>query len=140
LNQDAPGLGNKVEMPLGYLHHGFVWDESAASPSPGTPGEGRGEGQSQIANRKLQIDRPLAILGHHELFHRYEQRRRVKKVIASRPVDSFHDLKSGDYVVHVAHGIAKFVGMQTIAKDGKSEEYLSLRFPDNATLHVPASK
>jgi transcription-repair coupling factor (superfamily II helicase) len=42
--------------------------------------------------------------------------------------------------VHVAHGIAKFVGMQTIAKDGKSEEYLSLRFADNATLHVPASK
>jgi transcription-repair coupling factor (superfamily II helicase) len=44
-------------------------------------------------------------------------------VIASRPVDSFLDLKAGDYVVHVAHGIAKFVGMQTIAKDGKSEEY-----------------
>ena len=81
----------------------------------------------------------LALLGHHELFHRYEQRRRVKKVIASRPVDSFLDLKSGDYVVHVAHGIAKFTGMQTIAKDGKSEEYLTLRFAENATLHVPAA-
>jgi transcription-repair coupling factor (superfamily II helicase) len=55
----------------------------------------------------------------------------------SRPVDSFLDLKVGDYVVHVAHGIAKFTGMQTIAKDGKSEEYLTLRFAENATLHVP---
>ncbi|HTL28997.1 MAG TPA: transcription-repair coupling factor, partial [Tepidisphaeraceae bacterium] len=84
--------------------------------------------------------RPLALLGHHELFHRYEMRRRVKKVIASRPVDSFLDLKVGDYVVHVAHGIAKFTGMQTIQKDGKSEEYLTLRFADNATLHVPAAR
>jgi transcription-repair coupling factor (superfamily II helicase) len=79
-------------------------------------------------------------LGHHELFHRYEQRRRVKKVIASRPVDSFLDLQSGDYVVHVAHGIARFMGMHTMTKDGKSEEYLTLRFADNATLHVPASR
>ena len=83
---------------------------------------------------------PLALLGHHELFHRYEQRRRVSKVIASRPVDSFLDLKVGDYVVHVAHGIAKFMGMHTINKDGHSEEYLSLRFAENATLHVPAAR
>jgi transcription-repair coupling factor (superfamily II helicase) len=67
-------------------------------------------------------------------------RRRVKKVIASRPVDSFLDLKVGDYVVHVAHGIAKFTGMQTIQKEGKSEEYLTLRFADNASLHVPAAR
>ncbi|MCA1659660.1 MAG: DEAD/DEAH box helicase, partial [Verrucomicrobiaceae bacterium] len=93
-----------------------------------------------IAGLIAPDEKPLALLGHHELFHRYEQRRRVKKVIASRPVDSFLDLKAGDYVVHVAHGIAKFTGMQTIAKDGHSEEYLTLRFADNATLHVPAAR
>src|SRR5207237_3880623 len=92
--------------------------------------------KAQIGNRKRQ----LALLGHHELFHRYEQRRRVKRVIASRPVDSFLDLKVGDYVVHVAHGIAKFTGMQTMSKDGRSEEYLTLRFADNAALHVPAAR
>jgi transcription-repair coupling factor (superfamily II helicase) len=90
--------------------------------------------------RRRQDQRPVALLGHHELFHRYEMRRRVKKVIASRPVDSFLDLKDGDYVVHVAHGIARFMGMHTISKDGKTEEYLSLRFAENATLHVPASR
>ncbi len=113
LAQDAPGAGKSITIAQGYLHRGFVFEE--------TP-------------------RPLALLGHHELFHRYEVRRRVKKVIASRPVDSFLDLKVGDYVVHVAHGIAKFTGMQTIAKDGKSEEYLTLRFAENAVLHVPAAR
>jgi transcription-repair coupling factor (superfamily II helicase) len=122
IDQDAPGLRGKIEIPIGYLHRGFVWDVSSP-PLTEVPGT-----------------RPLALLGHHELFHRYEQRRRVKKVIASRPVDSFLDLKVGDYVVHVAHGIAKFTGIQTIAKDGRSEEYLTLRFAENATLHVPAAR
>lgn len=112
LDQDAPGLSSKLDIPIGYLHRGFVWNDA----------------------------KPIALLGHHELFHRYEMRRRVKKVIASRPVDSFLDLKVGDYVVHVAHGIAKFTGMQTISKDGKSEEYLTLRFAENAVLHVPAAR
>ncbi len=49
-------------------------------------------------------------------------------------------MKEGDYVVHVAHGIAKFTGMHTMIKDGRSEEYLTLRFADNAVLHVPANR
>ncbi|MBC8107924.1 MAG: DEAD/DEAH box helicase, partial [Anaerolineae bacterium] len=116
IETDAPGLSNKIDVTTGYLHRGFVYQSEDATA------------------------RPLVLVGHHELFHRYEQRRRVRKVIASRPVDSFLDLKDGDYVVHVAHGIARFMGMHTIQKDGKTEEYLSLRFAENATLHVPASR
>jgi transcription-repair coupling factor (superfamily II helicase) len=116
IDQNAPGLSVRIEIVVGYLHRGFIWE------APST------------------VHRPLALLGHHELFHRYEQRRRVGKVIASRPVDSFLDLKDGDYVVHVAHGIARFTGMHTMNKDGKSEEYLTLRFADNAALHVPAAR
>ena len=120
---DIKGLCEKITISLGYLHRGFVYDSTQ------TP---------QSATRNPQS--PIALFGHHELFHRYEQRRRVKKVIASRPVDSFLDLKVGDYVVHVAHGIAKFTGMHQIAKDGKQEEYLTLRFADEASLHVPAAR
>jgi transcription-repair coupling factor (superfamily II helicase) len=119
MEQVRPGFSQRIHTPIGYLHRGFVWNPAAID---GT------------------AVRPLAMLGHHELFHRYQQRRRVTKVIASRPVDSFLDLKVGDYVVHVAHGIAKFTGMQTLAKEGKSDEYLTLRFADNAVLHVPAAR
>ncbi len=129
IEQDAPGLREKIEIPIGYLHRGFMYEPLAVSQID----------TSAFAKPQAEI-KPLALLGHHELFHRYEMRRRVKKVIASRPVDSFLDLKVGDYVVHVAHGIAKFTGMQTIQKEGKSEEYLTLRFADNATLHVPAAR
>jgi transcription-repair coupling factor (superfamily II helicase) len=130
LDTHVQGLRAKVDVHVGYLHRGFVWDEAM---------QAQGEGEGDKGTRG-QGELPLALLGHHELFHRYEMRRKVKKVIASRPVDSFVDLNPGDYVVHVAHGIAKFTGTQQIVKDGKSEEYLTLRFADNATLHVPAAR
>ena len=159
LDQDQPGLRSRIDIPVGYLHRGFIWDETRGQGDKGTEGQGDNETGRPVASVPLSPGPPvplstslsasprlrvpasrLALIGHHELFHRYEQRRRVRKVIASRPVDSFLDLKNGDYVVHVAHGIARFMGMHTISKDGHSEEYLTLRFADNASLHIPAAR
>jgi transcription-repair coupling factor (superfamily II helicase) len=81
----------------------------------------------------------LAAVGHHEIFHRYAKRRRLRQVRTGRPIDSLLDLHEGDYVVHVAHGIARFQGLKRLEQGGRSEEYLTLRFADNAVLHVPAS-
>lgn len=146
LEAEIAGLSSRLKIELGYLHHGFVFEEGRGKEEKGPGARGKGQERqgggaidsppSPLAPRPL----PLALLGHHELFHRYEMRRRVKKVVASRPVDSFLDLKVGDYVVHVAHGIAKFTGIQTLTKDGKSDEFLTLRFAENAVLHVPASR
>ena len=81
----------------------------------------------------------LAVVGHHELFHRHVKVRHMRRIRAGRPIESLLDLQEGDYVVHVAHGIAKFEGLRTLIRDGRSEEYLRLRFADSAVLHVPAS-
>jgi len=106
-----------VDSRIGYVHRGFVWK--------GADKAGR-----------------FAVVPNHELFRRYTQRRRLRKVAATRPIDTFLDLHEGDYVVHVVHGIARFVGMKTMRKGstGQSEEYLTLRFADNAALHVPSSQ
>ena len=127
LQSDVSDAADDVATPIGYVHRGFVFGESP---------------ESEISNLKSDVsDPPLALVGHHEIFHRYELRRRVSnKGVATKQIDSFLDLNVGDYVVHVAHGIAKFTGMQTIEKEGKHEEYLTLRFAENAALHVPASR
>ena len=118
LAADVPAAADSIETPIGYLHRGFVYGEDSGA----------------------EDGSPLALISHHEIFHRYELRRRVKnKGVATRQIDSFLDLNVGDYVVHVAHGIARFTGMQTMEKDGRNEEYLTLRFADNAALYVPAS-
>jgi transcription-repair coupling factor (superfamily II helicase) len=140
METEQPGLKSRVELGVGYLHRGFVWGEGSDDRESKIEDGEEGGTRSAILNPPSSIAKPLVLLGHHELFHRFEQRRRTNKVIASRPVDSFLDLKTGDYVVHVAHGIARFMGMHQITKDGKVEEYLTLRFAENATLHVPAAR
>lgn len=84
----------------------------------------------------------LAVVGHHEVFHRYVQRRRIRRAHAARPIESWLDLQAGDYVVHVVHGIARFIGMRTMTKpnSAKSEEYLTLEFAENARMYVPVSQ
>ncbi|MHC4982917.1 MAG: transcription-repair coupling factor [Planctomycetota bacterium] len=82
----------------------------------------------------------LIVVGHHEVFHRYAKRRRIRRVRAGRPIESLLDLQMGDYVVHVGHGIARFEGLRQLDRDGRTEEFLTLRFAGNAVLHVPASR
>ncbi|MCG3179907.1 MAG: Transcription-repair-coupling factor [Phycisphaerae bacterium] len=82
----------------------------------------------------------FVLVGHHEVFHRYGARHRVRRVQAGRPIDSFLDLQPGDFVVHVTHGIGRFVGTSVMTKGERTEEFLTLRFANDATLHVPASQ
>jgi transcription-repair coupling factor (superfamily II helicase) len=83
------------------------------------------------------------LIPHHELFHRFETRRRVRRVSSdatAQASDAFVDLDVGDYVVHVDHGIAKFNGLKTLKRGGVTQEYLTLQFAQQATLHVPATQ
>lgn len=85
-------------------------------------------------------DERLIVLSDNELFGRTEVRRAPrKKRIESRAIDSFLDLAEGDLVVHLAHGIARFRGMQILEKEGQKEEHLHLEFKENLKLYVPVS-
>ncbi len=102
LNSEQPG--HRIHLRDGGLHRGFVWTHERDSP-------------------------PIMLVPHHELFHRYETRRRVRKVTAGQQAsDAFLDLEVGDVVVHVDHGIARFVGLKIMKRQGSSEEYLTLQF------------
>jgi transcription-repair coupling factor (superfamily II helicase) len=81
-----------------------------------------------------------AFVPHHELFHRYRQRRTLRRVQPARPLDSFFDLESGDFVVHALHGIGRFLGLKTLEREGRQSEYLAIEFADKAVVHVAVSQ
>ncbi len=81
-----------------------------------------------------------AYIPHHELFHRYRQRRTLRRVQPARPIDSFFDLNVGDHVVHTLHGIGRFLGLKTIDREDRTDEYLALEFAGRAVVHVPISQ
>jgi len=55
-------------------------------------------------------------------------------------VSDFRDLKAGDYVVHVDHGIARFDGLTTIDSQGSMREFMLLVYADAAKLFVPVER
>lgn len=67
----------------------------------------------------------LVVLGAHELFQRMP-RQMVARRLASRPIADFLDLRVGDLVVHVAHGIARYRGLVLLNKGDQAEEHLVL--------------
>ncbi|MDO8568381.1 MAG: CarD family transcriptional regulator, partial [Dehalococcoidales bacterium] len=74
-----------------------------------------------------------------EIFGFVKQRRLVKK----RPVAHhklFVDLVPGDFVVHVEHGIAKFIGVSTLTGTNGSKEYLLLQYGSGDKLYVPTDQ
>ncbi|QHS52451.1 transcription-repair coupling factor [Edaphobacter sp. 12200R-103] len=56
-------------------------------------------------------------------------------------ISDFRDLKVGDYVVHVEHGIARYMGLRVIEENGQPPlELMILEFADEAKLYVPLTR
>ncbi|MCH5376709.1 MAG: DEAD/DEAH box helicase, partial [Planctomycetes bacterium] len=87
---------------------------------------------------RLARDRVLVITAG-ELFHRGELRRLPRRRLG-KAIDSFMDLRSGDLVVHLTHGIGRYRGLELLDKEGRVEEHLKIEFHGGTKLYVPASK
>jgi transcription-repair coupling factor (superfamily II helicase) len=85
------------------------------------------------------IDPPLLVLTGAELFHRSPVRRARPKV-ASRAIDSFMELRPGDLVVHLSHGIGLYRGLGIIERNGQPQEHLTIEFDGGTKIYVPATK
>jgi len=81
----------------------------------------------------------IAVLSSGELFRRADLRRPSRRRL-SRAIDSFLELREGDLVIHVGHGIARYRGLKLLEKNGQVEEHLELEFQGHTKLYVPATK
>jgi len=53
------------------------------------------------------------------------------------PIADLMDLKPGEYVVHIDHGIGRFTAIRRMTHDGVEGEFLELEYADNGVLYVP---
>lgn len=81
---------------------------------------------------------PLHLFTDGEIFgwRRPEPRQRHRPV-AEAPEAAYTDLHAGDWVVHVDHGVGRFVGLVRRTVDGVEREYLCVEYADEAQLFVP---
>ena len=67
-------------------------------------------------------------------------RARTAKDDNRRKLQSYTDLTPGDLVVHVHHGIGRFVGMERMRVDGAEKDYIKIAYAGNDSLYVPATQ
>ena len=52
----------------------------------------------------------------------------------------FSELKPGDFVVHLDHGIGQFEGLRQVETEGATGEFMLLKYADDAKLYVPLAR
>ena len=82
-------------------------------------------------------DAKLAIFTDHEIFSRYKRKRRQTQFSKEEALVDYESLKSGDYVVHIDHGVGIYAGLNKLQVDGNTIECLTLRYAENDVVYVP---
>jgi len=81
-------------------------------------------------------DPPLLLLTEREVFGRRAQPAPPKKSRTSAFLSDLRDLKPGDRVVHLDHGIGEFLGFGELVAGGETQEVIQLRYADGGRLNV----
>jgi len=63
--------------------------------------------------------------------------RRAKPRKGITPETFFADVSPGDWVVHIEHGIGRYVGLVKLELDGVAREYLAVEYAKSDKLYVP---
>ncbi|HEY2882226.1 MAG TPA: transcription-repair coupling factor, partial [Pirellulales bacterium] len=84
------------------------------------------------------VSERIVLVSSGELFHRHDLNRPARRRLG-RVIDSFLELREGDYVVHLSHGIGRYRGMKLLEKNGAVEEHLEVEFHGGTRIFVPAS-
>ena len=107
-----------------------VWRTVQATP--------RNEVMLAVVGRRIRIEtETVAVISEQDILGD----RLVRPRKASRKLDNFisevTSLAAGDLVVHVEHGIGRFVGLQTLEVGGAPHDCLELRYANETKLFLP---
>ncbi len=86
----------------------------------------------------VDSDLKVCLYTDHQIFkryHRYSLRGEIDKS-QSLTVAELNELKPGDYVVHIDHGVGRFGGLVKSVENGKQHEAVKLEYRDGDVLLV----
>ena len=84
-------------------------------------------------------DQQVTLVGSGDLLGRVTRRRATRRE-QGKPIDDFLDLRDGDLVVHLSHGIGRYRGLTLLDKEGLKQEHLAIEFRGGTRIYVPASR
>ncbi|HET8705088.1 MAG TPA: CarD family transcriptional regulator, partial [Pseudomonadales bacterium] len=84
----------------------------------------------------------ICVISEPQLFgQRVMQKRRRRKadLNAENVFKNLNELRIGAPVVHIDHGVGRYLGLQTITIENDTQEFLTLEYADKAKLYVPVA-
>ncbi|HEX7065156.1 MAG TPA: transcription-repair coupling factor [Bacillales bacterium] len=83
----------------------------------------------------------LAVITEQEVFtKKVKKPRKRQKLSNAERIKNYSELNVGDYVVHINHGIGKYLGIKTLEVKGAHKDYLHLRYAGNDKLYIPVEQ
>jgi len=77
----------------------------------------------------------FAVISDKELFGEQKERKRKRRQKGAK-IENFTELRVGDYIVHDAHGIGVYKGIEQIQVDSTARDYLKLEYADGGAIYV----
>nr|WP_305121146.1 transcription-repair coupling factor [Pedobacter xinjiangensis] len=86
----------------------------------------------------VDYEQRIACYTDHQIFDRYYKYKLKKGYTRSQAITlkELRELKSGDYITHIDHGIGKYAGLEKVEVNGKTQEMIRLIYADNDLLYV----
>nr|WP_255695530.1 transcription-repair coupling factor [Pedobacter sp. MC2016-14] len=86
----------------------------------------------------LDATQNLAFYTDHQIFDRFYKYKLKRGYQRSQAITlkDLRELKSGDFVTHIDHGIGKYAGLEKVEVNGKTQEMIRLIYADNDLLYV----
>ena len=106
-------------------------------PGESLPNKNGGVLVGELTNGFRFWDEQWLLLTESDIFGMQKKRRLAKHKQAGAQIQYFSEIKEGDFVVHVVHGIGRYVGVKTIEVDGVHRDYLYLQYAKEDKLYVP---
>jgi len=134
-------LRQELDVVVAFPHRGEALRQQqllrraeAAILEPGDAAEGLSFAVAPARRGFVWRELGLALLPDTQVF-----RKRPPRATAApgRALQSFSDLRTGDYVVHEDHGIAQLLGFETKEVAGVTRDYLLLAYRGEDRVYVP---
>lgn len=85
----------------------------------------------------------IEVIVENQIFGKQVMQRRKRKRSAQNPerfLKSLAELQSGQYIVHLDHGVGQYLGLETIEHNGVTDDYLLLAYKNQDKLYVPIAQ
>ncbi len=81
----------------------------------------------------------FTVISETDIFGRSKKKKK-QKVYEGRKIQSFSELKPGDYVVHENHGLGIYQGIEKIEVDKIAKDYMKIAYAKGGNLYIPATQ